>query len=74
MGVENFLAYVKDGFYTNTIFHRVIKDFMIQCGGFDIDHKEKEGKKEPIVNEATNKLKNARGTLAYARTGDESRG
>jgi cyclophilin family peptidyl-prolyl cis-trans isomerase len=48
----------------------VIKDFMIQCGGFDVDHAEKQGKKAPIVNEATNGLKNKRGTLAYARTND----
>ena len=70
IGVENFLAYVREGFYTNTVFHRVIRDFMIQCGGFGVDYKEKPGKKAPIVNEAKNGLKNVRGTLAYARTND----
>lgn len=66
--VENFLAYVKEGHYSNTIFHRVIKGFMIQGGGFD-DKFNKKPTKDPIVNEATNKLSNARGTIAYARTG-----
>jgi peptidyl-prolyl cis-trans isomerase B (cyclophilin B) len=67
--VENFLGYVKSGFYNGTIFHRVIADFMIQGGGFD----EKYGKKETkaaITNEAGNGLKNDRGTLAMARTPD----
>jgi peptidyl-prolyl cis-trans isomerase A (cyclophilin A) len=71
--VKNFLAYVKDGFYDNTVFHRVIEDFMIQGGGFalleDGKIKQKETK-APIQNEAKNGLKNDRGTIAMARTGD----
>ena len=65
--VKNFLAYVDDGFYDGTIFHRVIDDFMIQGGGFDNDMKQK-GTKDQIKNEADNGLKNDRGTLAMART------
>jgi len=67
ISVKNFLGYVESGFYDNTIFHRVIRGFMIQGGGFDKDHKEKESG-EPIVNEAGNGLMNKRGTIAYART------
>ncbi len=67
--VENFLAYVKDGHYDNTIFHRVIKGFMIQGGGFEPGMKQKECR-APIDNEAANGLKNKRGTIAMARTGD----
>ncbi|NQT24841.1 peptidyl-prolyl cis-trans isomerase [candidate division KSB1 bacterium] len=67
VSVKNFLGYVESGFYDNTIFHRVIRGFMIQGGGFDKDHAEKQSG-EPIVNEAGNGLKNLRGTIAYART------
>ncbi len=68
VSVENFLSYVQSGFYDSTIFHRVIDGFMIQGGGFDKDFNRKETL-DPIVNEATNGLKNKRGTVAYARTG-----
>jgi peptidyl-prolyl cis-trans isomerase B (cyclophilin B) len=67
--VENFLAYVADGHYDNTIFHRVIKGFMIQGGGFGPGMKEKDTR-DPIDNEAANGLKNKRGAIAMARTGD----
>lgn len=67
--VENFLQYVKDGFYNNTIFHRVIDGFMIQGGGFEPGMKQK-ATRAPIVNEADNKLKNEKYTIATARTSD----
>lgn len=65
--VENFIAYVKSGHYDNTLFHRVIPNFMIQGGGFDLDFQQKRTN-EPVVNEADNGLSNIRGTLAMART------
>ncbi len=65
--VANFLKYVDDGFYTNTIFHRVIDGFMIQGGGFTRDFHKKDTR-APILNEADNGLKNTRGTIAMART------
>jgi cyclophilin family peptidyl-prolyl cis-trans isomerase len=67
--VENFLGYVKNGFYDGTIFHRVIDGFMIQGGGFNPDF-DKKMTQAPIPNEADNGLKNKRGTIAMARTGD----
>jgi peptidyl-prolyl cis-trans isomerase B (cyclophilin B) len=65
--VQNFLTYVEEGFYTNTIFHRIIPGFMAQTGGFDVDFVTKEAHAN-IKIEANNGLKNDRGTLAMART------
>lgn len=65
----NFEQYAKDGFYNGTIFHRVISGFMIQGGGMESGMKEKDTR-DPITNEADNGLKNARGTIAMARTSD----
>lgn len=67
--VENFLTYVKDGHYDGTIFHRVIDGFMIQCGGMDINMKEKKTR-APIKNEASNGVSNKQYTVAMARTSD----
>jgi len=67
--VENFLVYVDEGYYDGTIFHRVIKDFMVQGGGFTEDL-QKKPTHDPIQNEADNGVKNERGTIAMARTGD----
>ncbi len=67
--VENFLKYIEDGFYKNTVFHRVISGFMIQGGGFDTALKQKPTR-SPVQNEADNGLKNEVGTIAMARTQD----
>ena len=66
---KNFLDYANSGFFENTIFHRVIPGFMIQCGGHTADMERKETK-DPIENEADKGMQNKRGTLAMARTND----
>ena len=70
ISTENFVNYVENGFYDETIFHRVISGFMVQGGGFLDDMTPKDDKLEPIINEANNGLKNFRGTIAMARTSD----
>jgi peptidyl-prolyl cis-trans isomerase B (cyclophilin B) len=67
--VKNFLAYVDAGYFNNTIFHRVIPNFMIQGGGFTADMQKKKTR-APILNEADNGLSNKRGSIAMARTPD----
>jgi len=67
--VQNFLAYVDEGFYDGTIFHRVIPDFMVQCGGFTQDMQQKKTH-APVKNEADNGLSNEPYTIAMARTSD----
>jgi peptidyl-prolyl cis-trans isomerase A (cyclophilin A) len=67
--VDNFMAYVDEGHYNGTIFHRVIPDFMVQGGGFLPDMTEKPTR-DAIINESNNRLHNTRGTVAMARTSD----
>jgi len=68
LSCENFRQYVTDGHFNGTIFHRVIPNFMIQCGGMD-ENMNSKPTRDPIKNEADNGEANARGTLAMARTG-----
>src|SRR4051794_25847835 len=69
LSAQNFLEYAESGHFDNTVFHRVIPGFVIQGGGMTADMKQKPTR-EPIRNEATNGLKNRRGTLSMARTND----
>ncbi|KEZ78884.1 peptidylprolyl isomerase [Salinisphaera hydrothermalis] len=69
ISAENFLAYVRDGFYDGVIFHRVIPGFVVQGGGFDENFNQKTTR-APIKNESANGLDNERGTLSMARTQD----
>lgn len=68
--VENILKYVDEGFYTNVIFHRVIKSFMVQTGFLDKSSQRKKASRAAIKNEAINGLKNLRGTVSMARSSD----
>ena len=69
VSAANFQRYVDDGFFDGTLFHRVIPGFMVQGGGFDAEMNQKKTL-APIANEATNGVKNSRGTLSMARTND----
>lgn len=69
VSAENFVHYAMEGFYNGTVFHRIIPGFMVQGGGLLEDLSEKPSG-DPIENEADNGLKNLRGTISYARTGD----
>ena len=73
LSAANFLKYVDDGFYDGAIFHRIVPGFVIQGGGLDADFGSKKTR-PPIKNEATNGLKNERGTLSMARTNDINSG
>lgn len=70
VSVKNFVGYVNNGFYNNTIFHRVIPGFMVQGGGFDAKMQQKQPN-PPIKNEADNGLRNTRGTISMARTAEK---
>jgi len=70
--VSNFLNYANSGFYNNTLFHRVMAEFVIQGGGYTTGMVKKEGQKDPIVLESKNGLSNLRGTVAMARVGNEA--
>ncbi|GEM_PF-132609 len=72
--VANFLRYVNDGFYQNTVFHRLIGGYVAQAGGYDSAFAAKQVSYEPVVIEANNGLKNVRGTIAMAREGEPNSG
>ena len=70
ISVDNFISLANSGYYTDTIFHRIIEGFMVQGGGLDADMQNKPSESDAIKNEANNGLKNDRGTIAMARTMD----